>query len=142
MGIGAHMSELRRVKVGNFTEAQAHSLLNINDAYQFWKEGNEKYLREILIPVEYAIDHVKKIFVKDSAVDAIAYGSPIYANGISRIQEGIIRGETIAIFTLKSELVALGIAKMSSEEMDNKSKGLAARTDRVFMGRDVYPSWK
>jgi H/ACA ribonucleoprotein complex subunit 4 len=142
LGIGAHMTELRRTRAGNFTEDQAHSLVEIKDAYEFWKEGEEKFLRKILIPVEHAILHVKKVFVKDSAIDSICHGSPVFVSGISRIQEGIVKGENVAIYSLKEELVALGIAKMTSEEMYEKKKGLAIRTDRVFMEVGTYPSVK
>jgi H/ACA ribonucleoprotein complex subunit 4 len=142
LGIGAHMTELRRTRAGVFTEDQAHSLVEIKDSYEFWKEGDEKPLRKILIPVEHAILHVKKIFVKDSAIDSICHGSPVFVSGISRIQEGIVKGETVAIYSLKEELVALGIAKMTSEEMYKKKKGLAVRTDRVFMEIGTYPPIK
>jgi H/ACA ribonucleoprotein complex subunit 4 len=142
LGIGAHMTELRRTRAGNFTEDQAHSLVEIKDAYEFWKEGDEKPLRKILIPVEHAILHVKKVFVKDSAIDSICHGSPVFVSGINRIQEGIVKGEIIAIYSLKEELVALGIAKMTSKEMYEKKKGLAIRTDRVFMEIGTYPSSK
>jgi H/ACA ribonucleoprotein complex subunit 4 len=136
---GAHMSELRRTKVGNFTEDQSHSLLEIKDAYEFWKEGSEEKLRKILIPVEFAILHVKRIFVKDSAIESICNGSPVYPGGIARIQEGIERGETVAVYSLKEELVALGIAKLNSKEMFERKKGVAIRTDRVFMEKGTYP---
>jgi H/ACA ribonucleoprotein complex subunit 4 len=139
LGIGAHMKELRRIKVGSFTEDQAHSLLKVKDAYEFWKEGNENLLRKILLPVEYAIQHVKKVFIKDSAVYSVCNGAPVYPKGLVRVQEGIARGETVAIFTLKEELVALGIAKLTSEEMIKAKRGAAVRTDRVFMQKGVYP---
>jgi len=139
LGIGAHMSELRRTKVENFTEDQAHSLLKVRDAYEFWKEGNERLLREILIPVEHAILHVKRVFVKDSAIANICNGSPVFSKGITRIQEGIVRGEIVAVYSLKEELIALGIAKLTSEEMFKAKRGIAVRTDRVFMKKEVYP---
>ena len=137
--MGAHMSELRRTKVGNFTEEQSHSLLEVKDAYEFWKEGNEEKLREILIPIEFAILHVKRIFVKDSAIHNIASGAPVFVSGICRIQKDIVRGELIAIYSLKEELVALGIAKLDSDEMYKRKKGTAIRTDRVFMEKGIYP---
>ncbi len=140
--VGAHMSELRRTKVGNFTEEQAHSLVEIRDAYEFWKENNdETNLRKFLIPVEYATMHVKRVFVKDSAVDALTNGSPLYPNGITRIQKYIIRGETVAMMTLKEELIALGISKMTSEEMFKRKTGISVRIDRVLMPRGIYPKW-
>ena len=136
---GAHMTELRRTRVGNFTEDQSHSLLEIKDAYEFWKEGSEEKLRKILIPADFAILHVKRIFVKDSAVETICNGSPVYPGGISRIQEGIERGETVAVYSLKEELISLGIAKLDSKEMLERKKGVAIRTDRVFMAKGTYP---
>lgn len=140
LGVGAHMAELRRTKVGNFTEKQSHSLIEIKDAYEFWKEnGNETALRKFLIPTEYSILHVKRVFIKDSAVHAITHGSPLYAPGISKIQKGIVRGETVVTYTLKDELVALGIAKKTSEEMMKTKRGVVIRTDRVFMKKGVYP---
>ncbi len=139
LGTGAHMSELRRTRVGNFTEEQSHSLLAVRDAYEFWKDGNEKPLRNVLMPVEYAILHVKRVFVKDSSISNICNGAPVYPNGITRIQEGIVRGETVAVYSLKEELVALGIAKMTSEEMFERKKSTAVRTDRVIMEKGIYP---
>jgi H/ACA ribonucleoprotein complex subunit 4 len=136
---GAHMTELRRIKAGSFAEEQSHSLLEIKDAYEFWKEGNEEKLRKILIPVEFAVLHVKRIFVKDSAIESICNGSPVYPGGIARIQEGIERGETVAVYSLKEELIALGIARLSSKEMFERKKGVAVRTDRVFMEKGTYP---
>jgi len=137
-GIGAHMAALRRIRVGNFTEDFSHSLVEIRDAFEFWKEGEEKYLRKILIPIEFAIDHVKKVFVKDTAIEAICNGAPLYPIGIVRIQEGIVEGEVIAIMSLKNELVAIGIAKMNSKRMFEAKKGVSVRIDRVVMKKGTY----
>ncbi|MDI6798817.1 MAG: LAGLIDADG family homing endonuclease [Candidatus Aenigmarchaeota archaeon] len=139
LGVGAHLSELRRTKVGNFTEEKSYSLLKVKDAYELWKGGNEKELRKILIPVEHAILHVKRVFVKDSAIHNIASGAPVYVSGICRIQKGIVRGEVVAIYSNKEELVAFGTAKLNSNEMYEKKEGTAIRTHRVFIGKDVYP---
>ena len=140
LDMGAQMTELRRTRAGSFTEQQSHSLIEVKDAYEFWKEsGDEAQLRKIIIPVEYAILHVKRIFIKDSAIDAICNGSPLYAAGITRLQADIVRGETVALYSLKEELVALGIAKKTSEEMRKGKRGIVIRTDRVFMKKGTYP---
>jgi len=140
LGTGAHMAELRRTGVGDFIEEQSHSLMEIKDAYEFWKEGDEKQLRKILIPIEFAIPHVKKVFVKDSAISSITNGAPVYPNGITRIQKDIERGESVVVYSLKEELVSLGIAKLTSEEMLKAKRGVAIRTDRVFMEKGTYPN--
>jgi H/ACA ribonucleoprotein complex subunit 4 len=113
-------------------------LVEIRDAFEFWKEGEEKYLRKILIPVEFAIDHVKKVFVKDTAIESICNGAPLYPIGIVRIQEGIVEGELVAVMSLKNELVAIGIAKMNSQKMYEAKKGVAVRIDRVIMKKGTY----
>ena len=134
------MSELRRTKAGNFDEKDSVPLVGIKDACVFWKEdGEQQALRSMLTPTEYAILHVKRVFVKDSTIHAVANGAPLYAAGISRIQNGIVRGETIAMYSLKDELVAIGISKMTSGEMMAASKGTAVRTDRVFIDKQTYP---
>ncbi|HLC39527.1 MAG TPA: PUA domain-containing protein, partial [archaeon] len=144
LGTGAHMTELRRTKVGSFEETRSFPLVGIKDAYEFWKEGDERRLREILMPVETAVGHAKKIFVKDSAIDAICNGAPVYPVGVTRVQEDLVAGENVVILSLKSELVAIGIAKMDAEKIARAKRGVAVRTDRVIMQRGVYPkisSW-
>lgn len=135
---GAHMSELRRIRVGRFDESNSVRIQDLVDAYEFWKESGDETIRELVLPVEAAIEHLGKIIVKDSAVPAVVNGSPLYTQGICMVQKGIKKGDTIAILTLKGELVALAKANMSSEEM--LGKGLAAKTDRVIMGKGIYPS--
>ncbi len=140
LGTGAHMTALRRIRAGGFREYETHSMIDVRDAFETWREtGDEKALRVILIPTEYAILHVKRVFVKDSAVDAISHGAPVYVAGITRIQPDIKKGETVAVYTLKEELICLGIAKMTSDEMIKSKKGTAVRTDRVFMEKATYP---
>lgn len=59
---GANMTELRRTKAGNFSEEESFSLVKIKDAYEFWREGSEKLLKEMLIPVDFAVADVAKKF--------------------------------------------------------------------------------
>jgi len=139
LGVGAHMTELRRVRAGIFDERNSHSLVHVKDAYELWKEaGDEKPLRDMVMPVEHAILGTKAVLVKDSAVDQVCHGAPVYVAGITRVQAGIEPGDIVAVYTQKGELVALGIARMGSEEMAAAKRGTAVRTDRVFMERGVY----
>jgi H/ACA ribonucleoprotein complex subunit 4 len=133
---GANMTELRRTRVGTFSEEKSFSLMRIRDAYEFWKECDEKFLRQILIPVDSVVaENAKKIFVKDSAIPNIINGSPVYPNGIIRIEKNILAGETIAIYSNNEELIAIGIAKMDSKKMLDAKKGVAVRTDRIIIDR-------
>ncbi|MBI2076200.1 MAG: RNA-guided pseudouridylation complex pseudouridine synthase subunit Cbf5 [Candidatus Aenigmarchaeota archaeon] len=131
---GAHMAELRRIRVGRFAEPVR--IQDVVDAYHLWKEGGDESIRDFVLPVEAAVEHLGKIIIKDSAVSAVANGSPLYTGGISRIQKNIQKDDLVAILTLKGELVALAKAVATSEEM--LKKGLAAKIDRVIMEKGIY----
>ena len=137
--IGAHMQELRRTKAGPFDEKTIFSMQDLTDAYYFYKsESNEKFLRKVIQPVEKAVDHLPKIWVFDSCVDSICHGANLNIPGISKLNDKIMNDDTVAIMTLKSELVALGIAQLNSEEILREKKGFAVKTDKVFMLPGVY----
>lgn len=145
LGVGAHMYELRRTRVGPFKEDSTLARLqDILDAYIFWKEdGNEKLIRRYIQPMEKAVEHLPKIYIKDNAVDAICNGAMLAAPGVVKLEDGIKPGDLVAIMTLKGELVALAEAKMSSREILEAEKGIVAVTTRVIMPRGTYPpAWR
>lgn len=134
---GAHMSELRRIRVGRFGEDTAVKMHDVVDAYAEWKESGSEKIRDYILPVEAGVEHLKKIMIKDSAVYAVANGSPLYTAGLSRVEEGIATGMLVAVLTLRGELVSIGNACMESTEM-LKHRGIAVKTDRVIMGKSLY----
>jgi len=68
--VGAHMAELIRTKAAGFTDEELWSLQDLRDAFHFYtKEGNEKYIRKVMLPIERGVDHLKKIWVIDSSVN-------------------------------------------------------------------------
>jgi H/ACA ribonucleoprotein complex subunit 4 len=138
----AEMLELRRTSQAGIQEEELKTLQEIVDAYHFYNQGEKEKLREILNPVEEAIEHVKKIVVKDSAVNAVANGADLGCTGISKLQGGIEEGETVAVTTLKGELVAIAETEMSSEQMYD-AEGTAATLESVHMDPETYPKrWK
>ena len=140
---GAHMAELRRTKAGPFNESKLITLQDLSDALYYYKEEkNDKYVRHCIKPVESAIQHLPKISVLDTTVDTLCHGADLAIPGISLLDSGINQGDTIAVVTLKGELIALGKSKLSSEEISSKDKGSAVKTFRVFMEPGTYPSIK
>jgi H/ACA ribonucleoprotein complex subunit 4 len=141
---GAHLVELRRTKVGNFTEDTSVILQDLKDAYIFWKEEKkEKEIRSIILPVEKAIDHLPKIIVRDSAVDALCHGASLAIPGVVEIDSEIIIGDIVAVLTLKGEVVALVKTLMVTEDILHKDNGVCAVLERVLMKKGTYPSiWK
>jgi H/ACA ribonucleoprotein complex subunit 4 len=137
---GAHMVQLVRSKVPPFTDKNWHTLQDLKDAYEVYKETkNEKLLRKIIQPFETGTTHMKKIWVFDSAISTICHGSPLAVQGISKLHSNIKPKDTIAIMTLKDELICLSKAILTSNEMLNNKEGLAAKTECVFMERNLYP---
>ncbi len=144
LGTGAHMHELRRTRSGNFTEKDSYFLQELLDAYVFYREeGEERYLREMIMPVEKALSDIPKIIVKDTAVDSICHGADLSVKGISYIQKGIKPGDTVGLFSLKQEIIGIGRALMTGEEMLERKEGIAVDTEKVLMERGTYPKvWK
>lgn len=145
LGCGAHMAELRRTKVGSFDESNnLVTLQDLTDAYYYWTHDNdEEDLRSIIMPMEKAADHLPKIYIKDSSVAAITHGANLAVGGISLLSDDIHKGDAVAIFTLKGEIVASGISLCSADEILELDNGFAVDTNHVFMEENLYPiMWK
>lgn len=139
IGSGAHMSQLVRTKVGPFLLENSVSLQDVTDAFAYYNENkDEKELRKVVLPFEFAIQNMKKVWVFDSAVDNICHGAEVYVAGVSKMHEDIQVKDMIAIMTLKDEFIGLGIARMESDEMKNIGQGVAVKTHKVFMERGTY----
>ncbi|MBW2971016.1 RNA-guided pseudouridylation complex pseudouridine synthase subunit Cbf5 [Candidatus Woesearchaeota archaeon] len=133
LGIGAHMSELRRTRVGPFNESSLCTLQDLSDSfYYFENENNDKFIRHVMQPVEKAVEHMPKIWVLDSAVDSLCHGASLSNPGIAKLENGIIKDDIVVVLTLKDELVCYGKAVINTEDMLHE-KGLAVITDKVFL---------
>lgn len=141
---GAHMQELRRTRAGPFSEEGSVSLLDLYEAVRrLREEGDDSLLRRVVKPIEEAVNHLPKIYLLDTAVDAICHGADLAVAGIARLEDRVSKGTTVAMMTLKGELVALGKSLMNAEEILEKEEGIAVDTERVIMERGTYPPiWK
>jgi H/ACA ribonucleoprotein complex subunit 4 len=144
LNCGAHLAELRRTKVGPFKEENSVILQDLKDSYVFWKEdGNENEIRSIIYPMEILLDHLPKIIIRDSAVDAICHGASLAVPGVVEVDSDIKKGDMAAILTLKEEGVALVRTLLSTEEIIQKDSGVCANLERVLMNKGTYPPiWK
>lgn len=134
LGIGAHMAELRRTKVASFDESTVVTLQDLTDAFYYFKnENNDKFIRKVIQPIENAVSYIPKVWVLDNTIKPLSHGRDLAIPGISKIESEIKKQDTVSIMTLKNELIALGTALMASEEIIKKDKGIAIRTDKVFI---------
>ncbi len=137
--VGAHMRELRRTRAGSFTETDVHSLYDVLRLSQAQAGEREELARQMIKPMESAFEHISRITIRDSAVSAICHGADLAVPGIVRLTDDIKVNTSLALFTLKGELVALSKALMTAEQIIKEDKGLAAKTVRVIMPPEAYP---
>lgn len=135
LGVGAHMQELRRTKVGPFDESKLTTLHDLTDAYHFWIEDNDETpLRNIIMPLERALGHLPRIIIRDTAVDAICHGARLAEPGVVSLPP-LDAKQLVGIYTARDEIVALGISVLEG--------GIVAEVKRVLMAPGTYPRcWK
>jgi H/ACA ribonucleoprotein complex subunit 4 len=135
LGVGAHMQELRRTKVGPFDESKLATLHDLTDAYHFWIEDNDETpLRNIIMPLERALEHLPRIIIRDTAVDAICHGARLAEPGVISLPR-LDAKQLVGMYTAQDEIVALGISVLEG--------GIVAEVKRVMMAPGTYPrSWK
>lgn len=146
LGVGATMFELRRTRVSVFSESSDNfvRLHDLVDAVETFKETqNEEKIRSLIKPIELALEGVLSVAVKDSAVDALCHGAQVAIPGIVAVDKNIRKGNLVAIYSLKGEIVALAEANMELGEIKENDKGIAFTIKRLIMKPDTYPrGWK
>lgn len=92
--------------------------------------------------LELLAKNLKRLVVKDSAVNTICHGAKLVLSGLARPEPDVAVGEEVALVTRKGETVALGVARMTTADMAAahcEQEGVVANINRVIMDRDTYP---
>lgn len=114
-------------------------MYDFTDAVDRWQNGEEDYLREMILPMEEALALLPKIWIRDSAVEAVCNGAQLAVPGILRYETGIQEGDLVAVLTAKNEAVALMKTHMSSGKIQAEDHGIASIPERVLMPVGTYP---
>ncbi|HKZ62455.1 MAG TPA: RNA-guided pseudouridylation complex pseudouridine synthase subunit Cbf5 [Nitrososphaera sp.] len=142
---GATMVELRRTRVSNLSEqAGMVKLHDLADAYQRYKESkDDEKLRRLIIPIEHCLEGIRAVTVRDTAVDALCHGAPLAVPGVVAVPKDMRVGELVGVYTLKGEVVGLGQAAMTKEEIEQNVRGIAFAMKRIIMKPNTYPkAWR
>ncbi|VVC35141.1 Dyskerin-like,Pseudouridine synthase, catalytic domain,tRNA pseudouridine synthase B, partial [Cinara cedri] len=141
LGTGGQMIELRRNRSGITSEEEGLATLHdvLDAQWMFENNKDESYLRRVVRPLEGILTNYKRIFVKDSAINAICYGAKIMLPGLLRYDNGIELNMEVVIVSTKGEAVALAIALMTTATISSCDHGIIAKIKRVLMDRDTYP---
>ncbi|MCH8945856.1 MAG: RNA-guided pseudouridylation complex pseudouridine synthase subunit Cbf5 [Nanoarchaeota archaeon] len=102
LGIGAHMLELRRIRAGIFKEEdKEYPLVNLYDfekAFNEYKKGNEKLLRNIIIPGEIISKLFPILEVKKESLKKLFTGKPIFEDEVKNKIKGL-KDSVVCVFS-------------------------------------------
>ena len=140
LGQGATMIELRRTRVHQFNDKNLVTMHYLADAFALWEEDkDDSKLLRLLRPIEHALSEIKSVVIRDSAVDALCHGAQLAIPGILAISQNLKKGDLVAIYTQKGEVVALAEALLTESEIQENTKGYAFQTKRIIMAPNTYP---
>jgi H/ACA ribonucleoprotein complex subunit 4 len=145
MSPGATMVELRRTRVSNLSEQDGFVRLHdLADAYQRYKESkDDAKLRRLVLPIEHCLEGIRGVTVRDTAVDALCHGAPLAVPGVVALPKDLRVGELVGVYTLKGEIVGLGQAGMTKDEIEQNARGIAFVMKRLIMKPGTYPkAWR
>lgn len=111
MGIGAQMTRLRRIRAGIFKVEKSVTKENFERAVEEYGKGNEKLLRELIIPAEIVSEVYPTANVKKEYVEKIFHGAPIDYKFLTE-KKDLEKGKIVCIF---SEGKFIGMFKVVNE---------------------------
>jgi H/ACA ribonucleoprotein complex subunit 4 len=138
LGTGATMIELRRTRVNYFSEG-TDIFVRLHDILDAFESRSETKLRRLIKPVEYCLQSLRAVVIRDTAVDALCHGAQLAIPGIIAIPYDLRRGELVGIYTIKGEIVGLSEAIMTSKDIENGTNGFAFVMKRIIMKPNTYP---
>lgn len=93
LGVGGHLTSLRRTRVGRFGVESAVSVEGMDDA---------ETVRETLIPPAAALSHLPSFTVGDAGLRALGHGSAV------PVTSDLPAGRPVAIYSAAGDLIAVG----------------------------------
>lgn len=131
LGCKGRMVELRRTSAASFNEKQAVTLQALSEAWWLYKHKRRtKPLKAALHQAEDVLK-TKRVVASDFTLPSITRGADLAVPGIIALDEGIEKGEFVAITSQKGELVCIAKAMASSKDIARAKKGIAFDVERV-----------
>jgi tRNA pseudouridine55 synthase len=138
LGTGAHMVELRRTRSGVFSEAEMHTLHDVQDAAITARAGDPAALDALILPVDAVVPNLPTVVIRDAAIDAVCRGAQLAGVGVVSMKE-FRQGDTVAVLSQKNEFVCLGRALVPSTSFKPGDTGLVIAPTSVFLQPGTYP---
>ncbi|MBM1154483.1 RNA-guided pseudouridylation complex pseudouridine synthase subunit Cbf5 [archaeon] len=132
LGVGAHLVELRRTRVGGASEEGMVLLQELDLAAHLEESAREKVLLKILHPVNEILSPIPSIYVKVSAAISVAHGAPLAAPGVIAFTTNLEAGKTAVCYTMDQRPVAVMQSQVSAHQLLDMEKGIVALPKRVI----------
>jgi H/ACA ribonucleoprotein complex subunit 4 len=110
MGIGAHMTKLKRIRAGIFKEKEMTTKEEFEKAVEEYEKGNENPLRKIIIPAEIVSEVYPIVQINEDDLKHIMTGKPIHKKDLIK-KEKFEKNKIICAF-LKDKFI--GMYKVSN----------------------------
>jgi len=130
LGCGAHLYALTRVRSGRFLVEEALTLDALGDIVA---EGR---IREVLIPVGEALDHLRAVRVHPESSRAVVQGSGLVAGTLLNFPPEVEKGELVRVLGYRRQLLALAQAEVTGREFAAAdSRRVVLKPVRVLVGQ-------
>jgi len=111
LGCGAYLSSLRRVTAGPYSEAEAHSLEQIEQLYR------NQLTSQFLIPLDYTLTWQPAIWIETSSQVNFQHGQPLQLHNLTKVDPGRnIQNSSLIFRVLTAGHHLLGLARFNPEE--------------------------
>ena len=101
MGIGAHMTGLRRIRAGIFKESKSVRREDFEKAVEEYESGKEENLRKMIIPAEIVSEVYPSAEIKKEYADKLMHGAPIDYKFLIK-KDDFDKGQIVCVFTEKN----------------------------------------
>jgi len=134
MKAGAHMEYLRRIQAGPLKIDDSVTFEEIKRNYnKYLKTKQDKYVANFILPPERCVGHLPVVWADEGVKKFLKHGSPVFVPGVLAYTSDLEKGATTAVFDLQNNLLAIGIAELSADDLQKANKGMAVKTDVVVM---------
>ena len=129
---GARMEELRRIAVGKITEEQAIKLQDLIDAVWLYKHGKPQLLEKMIKKPDDYIE-LKKVVIRDNALQSIKNGAQLMAPAIASIDDGVKKDELVKLYSESGKFAGIGKAIADKDQLLKMKSGLAVSIERMHL---------
>jgi H/ACA ribonucleoprotein complex subunit 4 len=139
LGVGANLTELRRIGTGPFKETDSVPLSAIADATTSAHAGQTDALLALLHPIREVWREFPSLVLKDAAASAVVHGADLAAGGIVGIPRPFAKGARVVLLSRGGTALSIGTALVDSDVIGGSRAGWVVDSQRVLADPAQFP---